>query len=187
MSNVSHSRCFTKFTSSFVDESLFGARKISTEPEEKPSDFDPPWISEEERKIERNRPLLFYCPSVATSDSNTQKPSTTANEGEMVISSSKSKSRPYSARNRKQQMKFLPSYVDETLFKSTRENNETPFNSEPPWVTDRGKKAKPILWDYSGHRPESSCSQRQDVRQSNGRGKNSRTERMGIGDRKPWR
>ena len=201
MSKISsQNRCFTKFTSSFVDESLFGARKTTTEPEVKPYEFDPPWISEEDRNIKRNKPLLFYCPSIATSNSSAKKSSTTANEREILITSLKSKSRPSSARNNKQRMRFSASYVDESLFKSTRQNNETPLNFEPPWVTNQDKKPKPILWDYSGYTAGSLCSQRQRDRPStsgttrtesakstSGRDKNVRTERMGKDNRRPWR
>ena len=194
MSKISsQNRCFTKFTSSFVDESLFGARKTTIEPEVKPYEFDPPWISEEDRKIKRNKPLLFYCPSIATSNSSA-KSSTTANQGEILITSPKSKSRPSSARHNKQRMRFSASYVDESLFKSTRQNNETPLNFEPPWVTNQDKKPKPILWDYSGYTAGSLCSQRQrdrpstsgttrteSVKSTSGR------ERMEKDNMRPWR
>jgi hypothetical protein len=196
MSNISQTRGFTKFSSSFVDESLFGTRKITREPEEPCKQFDPPWITEKDSKIKRTKPLLFYCPSIATSDSTTQKTLTTANKGEIAPCTPKSKSRPSSARNNKRHMKCSPSYVDESLFKSARQNDEKPVNFDPPWVRKTDKKPRPILWDYSGCRPASSSTQRQ-VGGAAGtyrtesarseRGKSGRTDRMVQDNRRPWR
>jgi hypothetical protein len=137
MANISQTRSFTKFNPSFVDESLFGARKITREPEEPCKHFDPPWITEKDGKIKRTKPLLFYCPSIATSDSTTQKTLTTANKGEIAPCTPKSKSRPSSARNNKQHMKFSPSYADESLFKSARQNDEKSANFDPPWAQNK--------------------------------------------------
>ena len=192
MSQTLPTRSLSKFHASFVDESLFGARKITNEPEESFKDFDPPWITEKESKIKRNKPLLFYCPSIATSSK--QKTLTTANGMEEIAAPSP-KSRPSSARKNKQRMKFRPSYVDESLFKSVKTNDEKPINFDPPW-DKADKKPRPILWDYSGGRTTTYLSQgnREECRgrhsMESARSeshRSGRSNRMGQDNRRPWR
>lgn len=162
MSDVAKTRRFTKFSPSFVDESLFGTRRTTKEAEKPCKDFEPPWIMGEERKINRSRPLLLYCPSLATNANFA------AGTNKMeIIPSPKPKGRPFSARAYKLRMTFSPSYVDESLFKSPRKLNEMSVNFDPPWVDNADKKTKPILWDYFGSRPASSIQPGEGIRSSN--------------------
>ena len=193
MSDTLQTRCFPKFHPSFVDESLFGARKITTEPKESSKDFDPPWITKKDGEIERSKPLLFYCPSnVATADLSTPKSlTTTANPREIAPSTLQSNLRVSLARKNKQHTKFIPSYVDESLFKSERPNHDEKYKDfEPPWVSRQtNKKPKPILWDYSGSRPTSSVSLQNRQVHSAGRENhgNGRRNSMGLDNKRPWR
>lgn len=181
--SICQRRSFTKFSPCFVDESLFGTRRVTRECEEPCKDFDPPWVEETDGK-KRNKPLLFYCPSsVATTNSMPQT----------SLGTPKSNSRLPSARNKKQHIKFSPSYVDESLFKTQKQNGLRPPKFEPPWVVKDDKSPRPILWDYSGGRPWSAASQRQGSGRIE-REKNGRTERMPKGQqlnimdyRRPWR
>ena len=152
MSNSLRNRNFTKFKPSFVEKGLFGKRKITREVEEPLNSFDPPWISGKDGKKQLIKPLLFYCPTLATSE---QLFLAKAEKTEIAISTAKS--RPPLARNKQRRMKFTPSYVDESLFKSKRQNDRPP-NFEPSWVVETDKRQKYILWDYSGDKPVSSTS-----------------------------
>ena len=113
---MSETRCFRKFGPSFVDESLFGSRRTTRDEEEPCIEFDPPWITGKESKIKRNNPLLFYCPSLATSSSTGSL--TDPNKDEISPSTPKTRSKSSIAKRKNQRIKFSPSYVDESLFKS---------------------------------------------------------------------
>ena len=158
MSDTLQTSSFPKFHPSFVDESLFGERKITNKPQGSFKDFDPPWITKKGGEIKRSKPLLFYCPAnVPTGELSTRKSlATTANQREIAQSTLQSNWRSSSARKNKKRMKFIPSYVDESLFKSKKPSNEKYRNFEPPWVgRQTDKKPTPILWDYSGSRSTS--------------------------------
>ena len=182
-----------KFHPSFVDESLFGTRRATREREEPCKEFDPPWVNKKVSKKRAERPLLFYCPqstSLATAESSKQQPLATA----VKVQTPESKSRASTARARTPRMKFSPTYVDESLFKSTHEK-DAPVDFDPPWVQTPSKGSRPVLFDYSGSRPSSCPPQRPGSSKSE---RNDRTEwmrvRQGDGNRRnimdnrrPWR
>lgn len=89
----------TKFTASTVDESLFGERRTTLEPDPV-AEFEPPWVDNGKTKLKpRPKPLLFYCPS------SPSRPSSRAS-----VNTPEKKYKPTT---------FSPTYVDNSLFGDT--------------------------------------------------------------------
>lgn len=122
----------TKFKPSEFDETLFGERKKSREPDHV-AKFEPPWVDNGKTRLKpAPKPLLFYCPTTPSRSSSRLATS----------SLSASSDRRYKP------VKFSPTYVDESLFGN---NKPTQPDFDPPWVKKSEKKfVRPILFDYSG-------------------------------------
>lgn len=194
------SRKFTKFRPSSVEESLFGARRVTREKEESCGEFDPPWVKEKDSGGQRTaRPLLFYCPSAVTSNIEPQ-----SRESKQPERSNTPRQSQTSSRDKKKNLrpKFSPSFVDESLFRSPRDNSmdDKPTHFDPPWVEQREKSPRPILFDYSGSRPSTCLTGRSSVsrnscddngtikRPSSGITRTKNTDKQKIAEaKKPWR
>lgn len=88
----------TKFTPSTVDETLFGERRTTLEPDPVPQ-FEPPWVDNGKTKVKPPpKPLLFYCPG------SPSRPSSRTNN-----TTPERKYKP---------TKFSPTVIDHTLFDS---------------------------------------------------------------------
>lgn len=94
----------TKFTPSSVDETLFGERRTTLEPDPVP-EFEPPWVDNGKTKLKpQPKPLLFYCPT------SPSRPSSQAS-----VRTPEKRYKP---------VKFSPTYVDDTLFGKNDEERQ---------------------------------------------------------------
>ncbi|XP_020895380.1 uncharacterized protein LOC110234347 [Exaiptasia diaphana] len=92
----------TRFTPSSVDETLFGERRTTLEPDPVPK-FEPPWVDNGKTKLKPPpKPLLFYCPGSPSRPTSSSRTTNTTPE------------RKYKP------TKFSPTVIDHTLFDSGR-------------------------------------------------------------------
>lgn len=185
--SIAQSRNIKKFRPSSVDESLFGAKRVSLKKESPYEEFDPPWVKETEGDSKLARPLLFYCPS-----------STPSSERLRYVSAPASTPHRSSPKKKNRRAKFTSSFVDELLFKSPRRNSKEIVPSfDPPWADQREKSTRPILWDYSGTRTfsyptdssslcTSGCDGTINKHQSTERTRTKAKQKI-TDNRKPWR
>lgn len=187
-----------KFVPSSCDDTLFGQRRISREIDQVP-EWEPPWVDNGKTKLKSPpKPLLFYCPTAANSTSSSRSSS------RMRSSCSTPESRKF------KQVKFSPTYVDNSLFgmrRTKRSNSPPPKEFDAPWAKEE-KKDKPLLFEYSAtnlvfdstDRFDSHRSSRSESRSSNktasrddrksrpvrssGVGNNSH---FNLPERRPWR
>ena len=198
--SVPQSRSFTKFRPSSVEESLFGTRRVIREKEEPCREFNPPWVKEKDGGQRTARPLLFYCPSAVASNIEFQSRESKQLERSNTPRQNQGRS---PAKKKNLRPKFSPSFVDESLFKSPRDNSmgDKTTDFDPPWVEHSEKSPRPILFDYSGSRPSTCLTDRSSVSRnscddsvkrrsshSSGITRSKSTDKQKIAEaRKPWR
>ena len=180
------------FVPSRCDDTLFGERRISREPDPVP-EWEPPWVDNGKTKLKSPpKPLLFYCPTAASSTSSS-RPSSRAKTTCSTPDSRKFKP-----------VKFSPSYVDDSLFgtrRAKRSNSPPPKEFNAPWEKEE-KRDRPLLFEYTTthltfnptERFDSSTSMRSESRSSNRTasraGRKSRpVSATGVGnkEKRPWR